>query len=88
MNTINQLAENAIKLAEEKIAYRKETLKKANEEAISLLLGICTTGDFTYEQKVKGIITLQESIIIMEKHLAELKASIINKPMRKPKGRK
>jgi hypothetical protein len=83
-NVLDQMREDAINQLTRKIEWRKENIANSHKKALSILMGNAD-GSYTYEQTCAGIVSLQNSLAIMEKHLAELQPPV--EPAKVKRGR-
>jgi hypothetical protein len=83
-NVVDQMCKDAIDQLVRKIEWRKENIATSHKRAIAILLGNSDSG-YTYEQTCAGIVSLQNSLAIMEQHLAELQPPV--EPAKAKRGR-
>jgi DNA polymerase elongation subunit (family B) len=84
-NLLDQMRDDAIDTLKRKIEWRKQKLADANQSAIKMLLG-SQNGVYTYEQACSGIITLESTVAVMERHLAMLQPPVVE-PAKVKRGR-
>lgn len=88
-NVVDQMCEDAIDQLVRKIEWRKDRIANSNKRAIAILMGNADTG-YTYEQTCAGIVSLQNTMAIMEQHLAALQPPVVEpviEPMKAKRGR-
>jgi hypothetical protein len=83
-NLLDKMRENAIDSLKSKIEWRKTRIAEAHEKALAILMGNKDT-DYSYAQTVSGIVTLESSLAVMEKHLAILQPPV--EPAKVKRGR-
>jgi hypothetical protein len=88
-NVVDQMCEDAIDQLVRKIEWRKDRIANSNRKAIAILMGN-TDGSYTYEQTCAGIVSLQNTMAIMEQHLAALQPPVVEpviEPVKAKRGR-
>lgn len=83
-NLLDKMRNDAIDYVKSRIEWRKTTIADAHEKALAMLMG--NKGDYSYAQTVSGIVTLESSLAVMEKHLAILQPPVVE-PAKAKRGR-
>jgi hypothetical protein len=82
-NLLDKMRKDAIDLLKSRIEWRKTTIVDAHEKALAILMG--NKSDYSYAQTVSGIVTLESSLAVMEKHLTILEPPV--EPAKVKRGR-
>lgn len=84
-NLLDKMRNDAIDYVKSSIEWRKTRIAEAHEKALAILLGN-KESEYSYAQTVSGIVSMQSSLAVMEKHLAILQPPVV-KPAKAKRGR-